>query len=181
MTKEKQKNTFTGNEIFINATGPVSIRMTNDYLFKVLLQKNEKVLRGLICSLLHMKDEDIRSVDIKNPIIPGDSISQKDIILDVNVVFNDEVALDLEMQVVNEGNWPSRSLYYACRNYTHLEEGDDYDLAMPSIHVGILDFSLFEEGFADDFSNCGHRSLSADVEERKTDDDQYSVIHSLFS
>lgn len=145
MTKGNRKTRFKGNDILINATGPVSIRMTNDYLFKVLLQKNEKVLRGLICSLLHMKSEEIRSVDIRNPIIPGNSISEKDIILDVNVVFNNEVVLDLEMQVVNEGNWTSRSLYYVCRNYTQLVSGEDYDLALPSIHIGILDFTLFTE------------------------------------
>ena len=145
MSKTKQKNKLNGNEIFINATGPVSIRMTNDYLFKVLLQKNEKVLRGLMCSLLHMKPEEIKEIDIRNPIIPGDIISEKDIILDVNVVFNNAAVLDIELQVVNEKNWPSRSLYYVCRNYTQLAKGEDYNASLPSIHIGLLDFTLFQK------------------------------------
>ena len=43
--------------------------MTNDYLFKALLQKNERVLRGLICSLLHLKPDELRSTEIQNPFI----------------------------------------------------------------------------------------------------------------
>ena len=50
-----------------------------------------------------------------------------------------------KLQGVNEGNWPSRSLYYVCRNFTHLADGEDYDLAMPSIHIGLLDFTLFND------------------------------------
>ncbi|MBO6260422.1 MAG: PD-(D/E)XK nuclease family transposase [Lachnospiraceae bacterium] len=74
--------------IYQNAAGPVPISMTNDYLFKALLQKNEKVLRALICSLLHLKPEDLWDIQITNPIILGESINDKDIVLDVNVSFN---------------------------------------------------------------------------------------------
>ena len=147
--KQKRKDdvqpTVTAVWDYRNATGPVAIRMTNDYLFKVLLQKNEKVLHGLICSLLHLKQEEIRDIKIQNPIIPGDSISEKDIILDMKVIFNNAVIVDLEMQVVNEHNWTDRSLYYACRNYTNLEGGEAYEQTMPSVQIGLLNFTLFEE------------------------------------
>ncbi|MDE5939525.1 MAG: hypothetical protein K2H37_10630, partial [Lachnospiraceae bacterium] len=33
------------------AYGPVPYGMTNDYMFRAVLQSNNKVLRGLICSL----------------------------------------------------------------------------------------------------------------------------------
>jgi len=39
-----------------SATGPVTIPMTNDYLFRALLQRNNNVLKGLLCSLLQMKE-----------------------------------------------------------------------------------------------------------------------------
>ncbi|MBO6299125.1 MAG: PD-(D/E)XK nuclease family transposase, partial [Lachnospiraceae bacterium] len=42
-------------------------------------------------------------------------------------------------------NWTERSLYYACRNYTELVKGGNYRNAMPSIHIGLLDFTLFKE------------------------------------
>ncbi|MCR5728037.1 MAG: hypothetical protein K6G24_11290 [Lachnospiraceae bacterium] len=44
-----------------NATGPVAIRLTNDYLFKTLLQENDLVLKSLICSLLHLEQDQIKS------------------------------------------------------------------------------------------------------------------------
>ena len=43
-----------------SATGPLAIPMTNDYLFRVLLQRNNYVLKGLICSLLHLSLSDIK-------------------------------------------------------------------------------------------------------------------------
>ena len=36
---------------YLDATGPVVIRLTNDYIFKRILEKNETVLRALISSL----------------------------------------------------------------------------------------------------------------------------------
>ncbi len=75
----------------------------------------------------------------------GEHAEEKDIILDVNVCLNDEKMLDLEMQVADEKNWTERSLYYACRNYTELVKGGNYRKAMPSIHIGLLDFTLFKE------------------------------------
>ena len=55
-------------ESFMSATGKIDYTMTNNYMFRYILQKHEKVLRGLICSLLHLKPEDIQSIEIKNPI-----------------------------------------------------------------------------------------------------------------
>ncbi len=132
-------------QLIERATGPVAIPMTNDYLFKALLQKNKRVLKALICSLLHYNPSNIRKLQIINPIILGEAVDEKDIILDVNVTFNGGSILDLEMQVVNRHNWPERSLYYTCRNYTNLNKGDIYEKAMPSIHIGLLDFTPFPQ------------------------------------
>lgn len=52
-----------------NASGPVRFNMTNDYMFRAVLQANNKVLRGLICSLLHLTEKDIISAEITNPVI----------------------------------------------------------------------------------------------------------------
>lgn len=37
-----------------NAHGPIPYSMTNDYMFRAVLQSNNFVLRGLIGSLLHL-------------------------------------------------------------------------------------------------------------------------------
>ncbi len=132
-------------EMLKNAHGPVAIRMTNDYLFKMLMQEADQVLRALICALLHYTPDQLKDLQIINPIIPGDTIDEKSIVLDVRVIFNNGSILDLEMQVVNELNWPDRSLYYACRNFTRLNKGKRYEECTPSIHIGLLDFTLFPE------------------------------------
>jgi len=60
-----------------SATGLLAIPMTNDYLFRALLQRNNKVLKGLICALLHLDPSDVSSVVIANPIELGNAIDDK--------------------------------------------------------------------------------------------------------
>ena len=130
---------------FRDAAGPIEYGFTNDYMFRTILQENERVLRGLICALLHLEAEDIRSVEIKNPILPGDTFDAKEFILDVEITLNNAAFINLEMQVVNEYNWPERSLSYLCRRFDQLGKGQDYTECKPAVHIGFLDFTLFPE------------------------------------
>ena len=82
-----------------NATGPIEYKLTNDYLFRAVFQKNTHVLKGLICSLLNLKEAEIQSVEIQNPIKLGESFEEKDIILDLNILLNNAQRLNIEMQV----------------------------------------------------------------------------------
>ena len=134
-----QKNTS------IPQSGALIVPMTNDYLFRALLQRNNHVLKGLICALLHMKEADISSVIITNPIRLGDSIDNKTFVLDINVVLNQHHIINLEMQVINLNNWQDRSLSYLARNFDHLKKGEDYQLTHPVIQIGLLDYTLFPE------------------------------------
>ena len=127
---------------FISATGGIDYNMTNNYMFRYVLQKNEKVLRGLICSLLHLKPEDIQSIEIKNPINLAGNVSGKEFILDINILLNSNILINLEMQVINEYNWSERSLSYLCRAYDQLYRGQEYEDALPAIHIGFLNFTL---------------------------------------
>lgn len=128
-----------------NLTGPLTIPMTNDYLFRALLQQNNKVLKGLISSLMHLPLAEIISVEITNPIELGKSINAKDFFLDVKVLLNSDTVINLEMQVINEHDWPERSLSYLCRSFDGLNRGDNYLEAKPVIQIGLLDFTLFPE------------------------------------
>ena len=134
-----QKNTS------IPQSGALIVPMTNDYLFRALLQRNNLVLKGLICALLHMEETDISSVIITNPIRLGDSIDNKTFVLDINVILNQHHIINLEMQVVNLNNWQDRSLSYLARNFDHLKKGEDYKLTHPVIQIGLLDYTLFPE------------------------------------
>lgn len=127
------------------ASGPLTIRVTNDYMFKALLQVNNKALKGLIGALLHIPISMITSVKIRNPIELGKSIDEKDFYLDTLIELNNHSLINLEMQVINEHDWPDRSLSYLCRTFDHLSKGDSYINVKPVIHIGILDFTLFPE------------------------------------
>ena len=61
------------------------------------------------------------------------------------VLLNNHTYINIELQVIDYGNWPERSLGYLCRTYDNLNRGDDYEDTKLAIHVSILDFTLFEE------------------------------------
>ena len=130
---------------YLDATGIISHNMTNDYMFRYILQKNEKVLRGLISSLLHLDPKTIKKITIRNPINLAEDITGKDFIMDIEVLLNDNELINLEMQVNNKYNWSERSLSYLCRTFDQLYEGQDYLEALPVHHIGFLDFTLFPE------------------------------------
>ena len=121
------------------------IRLTNDYLFRALLQRSNKALKGLIGSLLHLDPEQIQSAVITNPIELGNATDEKTFILDVKVILNDNVIINLEMQVINEYNWPECSLTYLCRAFDSLNPGEDYQKVKSVVQIGLLDFTLFPQ------------------------------------
>lgn len=135
----------TLNASLHSATGLLAIPMTNDYLFRALLQRNNKVLKGLICALLHLDPSDISSVVIDNPIELGNAIDDKTFILDIKVIMNNYTIINLEMQVINEHNWTDRSISYLCRSFDRLKSGDPYQTTRPVIQIGLLTFTLFPE------------------------------------
>lgn len=137
--------TMPSNDAWLSAAGPVPIRMTNDYLFRALLQRSNPTLKGLICSLLHLHDEEVISVDILNPIELGTPVDAKTFFLDVKVSLNNQSIIHLEMQVSNQYNWPERSLSYLCRNFDSLKASDIYQNVKPVIQIGLLDYTLFPE------------------------------------
>jgi len=133
------------NQEFLNANGKIPYRMTNDYLFRAVLQSNNKALRGLICALLHLSENEVYSVEITNPIVLGEAVKDKEFRLDINVILNNHTLINLEMQIANRLNWQERSVMYLCRSYDQLNRGQGYREAKPVIHIGFLDYSLFEK------------------------------------
>ena len=125
-----------------DATGKIDYRLMNDCMFHVVFQKNPRALRGLCASLLHIVPEEITSVEVLNPIEFGEQPKDKEFILDLKVKLNNDRILNFEVQVIDEKNWPERSLSYACRTFDQLMRGEDYLRAKPVFHIGFLDFNL---------------------------------------
>ena len=123
-------------------TGKLPFMLTNDYMFKVVLQTDKTILCALLCSLLDLTPGDIHSIVITNPFVPGTTVKDKDTILDIRLVLNGDRLINLEMQIKNKGDWPERSLCYLCRAFDNLEKGAPYRNITPAHHIGILNFSL---------------------------------------
>ena len=128
-----------------NVNGSIPYPLTNDYLVKVILQRRGNVLRSLLCSILELKEEQIHTIRLLNTIIPGERIDEKQFILDVQLLLNNNISINIEMQVLNYKDWPERSLQYLCRNFDILNKGEIYINSKTAIHIGILDFKLFED------------------------------------
>ena len=45
-------------------SGEIPYPLTNDYLFRVVVQRHDRVLRDILCSMLGLKKEDIQSIRI---------------------------------------------------------------------------------------------------------------------
>lgn len=132
-----------------DATGKLDYRLTNDCMFHVVFQKNQKALLGLCASLLHMHPDEIRSVEVLNPFEFKSLPTDKTFVLDLKVMLDDERILNFEVQVVDEKDWPERSLSYACRTYDQLQKGQTYLDAKPVYHIGFLDYDM--KGFTPEF------------------------------
>lgn len=142
MKKEKEIDSMAEGKGEVELpTGKLKYPLTNDFMFKAVLQRNQTALKGLLCALLHMRMEEIAEIKILNPIEIGGLIDAKMMMLDLKLELNDNRILDIEMQVLDEGNWPERSLAYLCRTFDQLEKGGKYLDAKETIHIGILDFT----------------------------------------
>ena len=66
-------------------------------------------------------------------------------VLDVKAILNNNSIVNLEMQVINCGDWPERSLSYLCRCFDNIESGQGYDSVKGAFHIGFLNYNLFPD------------------------------------
>lgn len=129
---------------YTNLTGPIPYQLTNDYMFRAVMQKNKKVLTHLVAALLMIPVEMIINLELLNPIILGENIDAKTCILDIKILLNNNQYINIEMQVSKQEYWKERSLTYLCRTFDNLDSGQEYNEVIPALQISILDFDLFE-------------------------------------
>ena len=67
-------------------------------------------------------------------------------ILDVRIQLKNSGQVDVEMQVAAYEYWAERTLFYLSKMFTEqIHEGEGYDVLEKCIHIGILDFEIFED------------------------------------
>lgn len=127
-----------------------------DFCFKELMGDAE-IRRGFISALLGVKPEEIEETELLPAHLKKEYPEDKLGILDIRVSlscraesgkdsFRMKQQLDLEIQVAAFPSWQERSIFYLAKMYVgQIEKGEDYDVLQKCIHVGILDFILFDE------------------------------------
>ena len=116
-----------------------------DFCFKELLS-DEYVRRGFLSAILGVAPDMILWTKLLPTYLRKQHKDDKFGILDVRVMLQDESQVDVEIQVIAYDYWAERSLFYLSKMYVdQIHEGEDYGQLKKCIHVGILDFKLFDD------------------------------------
>ena len=116
-----------------------------DFCFKELME-DEEVRNAFLAAVLGINLEEI----VESRILPS-HLRQKDKddklgILDVRVLLNNKEQIDIEIQVTSSEYWAERTLFYLGKMFVdQLKTGEDYQKLEKCIHVGILNFTLFDD------------------------------------
>ena len=125
-------------------TTKLAYTFKSDVLFKMLFSKNQKLLKRLVSVILKIKITSITSFNVINSEIAPEEIDTKFCKIDIRMKINDEL-VSLEIQALNRGNYPERTLYYWAREFSSsLPAGKDYDTLPKVIVINIVDFVLFK-------------------------------------
>ena len=116
-----------------------------DFVFKELFA-HEKVRKQFLSDVLEIPMELIKSVRMANPFLRKTFRRQKQGIMDIVLVLNDDTKIDIEMQVYRQEHYIQRKLYYLARMYTDdLMIGERYKKLRRCISISLVDFELLPD------------------------------------
>ena len=116
-----------------------------DFVFKNLFgtEKNKDILGGFIQDALHLPDDEVEVLEIRDPQIQPLMYGRKRCILDLLVNTRSGMHVHIEIQLVNRGDTKDRITYYNCKLISNqLATGDTYQLRR-AISIVIVDYDLF--------------------------------------
>ena len=120
-----------------------------DFAFKEIMA-NEKARIGFLSAVLKIKPEEIKETRILNTYLQKVHEDDKQGILDVRILMNNDTEIDTEIQLSELKVWADRALFYLSKMYTEqIKQGESYDVFKKCVNISILNFTLFpkEEEF----------------------------------
>ena len=118
------------------------VSLKYDYVFREVFS-NEEVLKYFVSDVTGIRRENIRSVSLTTPYLRKRHQKQKQGILDIALVMNDDTRIDIELQVRPQKYWIKRDLFYLAKMYTgDLGIGQKYERLRKCITISILNFNL---------------------------------------
>ncbi len=127
----------------IHSSGRLSL--TVDYAFKKFFLTAPDLLIDFLNAVFHKFDHfQIESLTIQNPELPGESIDDKNAILDIRAKDSTSRDINIEMQAHEIAGFAKRSAFYAFRLYLQgIQKGQEHTDISPVFPVNIVDFNLF--------------------------------------
>ncbi len=120
-----------------------------DFAFKEIMA-NEKARIGFLSAVLKIRPEEIKETRILNTYLQKVHEDDKQGILDVRILMNNDTEIDTEIQLSELKVWADRALFYLSKMYTEqIKQGESYDVFKKCVNISILNFTLFpkEEEF----------------------------------
>ena len=88
-----------------------------DFAFKEIMM-NEQARIGFLAAMLGLDPAEIRETKILNTNLRKEHEDDKQGILDVRVLLNDDTEIDIEIQLSPLSVWADRSLFYMSKMFT---------------------------------------------------------------
>lgn len=125
-----------------------------DFAFKqIMMNQNARI--GFLSAVLKIKPEDIKETKILNTYLQKEHEEDKQGILDVRILLNDDTEIDIEIQLAELKVWADRSLFYISKMYTEqIQQGQKYNVFKKCVSISILDFILFID--TKEYYSCFH-------------------------
>ncbi|MCI9180184.1 MAG: Rpn family recombination-promoting nuclease/putative transposase [Lachnospiraceae bacterium] len=125
-----------------------------DFAFKEIMM-DEQARIGFLSAILKLNPSDIRNTQILNTNLRKLHDNEKQGILDVRILMNDDTEIDIEIQLSILNVWADRALFYLAKMYTEqINSGEDYTIFKKCVSISILDFELFKD--TPEFYSCFH-------------------------
>lgn len=112
----------------------------SDVAFKELM-RNKAVCRYFISDVLGIPLEEIKKVWLENTFLSRRSRREKEGILDVRLLLNNDRRINIELQIKEVPAWDKRSLFYLSKMYSDgVHAGENYDRLKKCIVICVLGF-----------------------------------------
>lgn len=118
------------------------LKPKNDIVFQTLFSKEHvNITKNFVQSLLDKKIKSIKINDDKE--LFRENISDKLGILDLQLDIDNKEKVDVEIQLIDKGNFIERLMFYFSRLYSNtIRIGEDYIKAKRVVLIAILDYDL---------------------------------------
>ena len=115
-----------------------------DVIFKLLFgdERNSEILIDFLKSILNLSEDEYETITLEDTHLKRESIDDKLGIVDVKLTTKSGKIVHIEMQILEQDDFPERITYYNAKMLvTQLKSGDEYKF-QKTISIAIADFDI---------------------------------------